>query len=140
MQKAYRYGFNGNSYEARAQRALVALLGVNFHCVEYEATGTSGEVSTGPTVPQASAGAASAHQSWNLLKFEAAGGANALKRLTDLTSRASFGAKSAASQAARMGKVAGLSKLAKVASSAGTVANLLNAASFAYHVNNCWHP
>jgi hypothetical protein len=122
-----------------AVKAGASLIGLSFHPVEW-ATGTSGVVTTGPTPPQAAAGVASAGQLWQLAKYEAAGGSGELNRLADLTGRASFGLKSAASQAAMAGKLAGLSKLAKAVSSFGTVANLLNVASAAYDVYQCWHP
>lgn len=69
-----------------------------------------------------------------------AGGASALKRLSDLRNRASFGTKAAATRVAMMEKRARLSSLAKVVSWAGTAAKLLNVVSAGYDVYNCWHP
>jgi RHS repeat-associated protein len=119
-----------------AVKIAVALAGINFN--PFEAALNNESVLTAGLSPiQAAAGALSAYSFYRSSLFDAAGGASALNRLTDLAGRASFAEKSAAAQASLLGKISSLSNLGKVASSVGTVPNLLNVASAGFDLYNC---
>jgi len=123
-------GYNG-------VKAVAAFAGVNFNPVE-AALGYKGVITAGPTPIQAAAGATSFYSLYRWGVFDAAGGASASNRFSDLASRGSFAGKSPAAQASLLGKINNLSNLSKIASSAGTVANLLNVASAGFDLYNCW--
>jgi hypothetical protein len=113
--------------------------GVSFNPVEGY-LGYKSAVTLGPTPIGAAAGAASAYSLYRWSIFDAAGGASAFNRLTDLAGRASFASKSASQQAQLLGKIGNLSSLSRVASAAGTAANLLNVASAAADLYSCLQP
>jgi RHS repeat-associated protein len=119
-----------------AGKLAATLIGISFNPVE-AALGYKKAFTTGPSPLQAATGAVSAYSLYRWSVFDAAGGASALERLTNLAERASFAGKSASAQASLLGKIGNLSSLSKIASSAGTVANLLNVASAGVDLYNC---
>ncbi len=114
------------------------LAGVNFHPFEWYFSDRAG-VTADPTLFQAGAGLADAYRTFFAdPAYAAAGGESALNRLSNLAMRSGFGRQSASTQANILRRLGDLETLEQAVSSAGTIANLLNAASFAYDVYNCW--
>jgi len=120
-----------------ATKALASLGGFSFNPVG-ALTGTSGLFSAGnPTPLQTAGGLAGANEIYQDSRFAAAGGASALARVQDLTSRVGFGAQTASRQGRLLSQLGNLESLEGAASFASKANNVTAAISAGYDIYKC---
>ena len=101
-------------------------------------TGTSGLFSGGdPTLLQTGSGLAGANQIYQDSRFAAAGGASALARVQNLTSRVGFGAQTAGRQGRLLSQLGSLESLEGAASFASKANNIAAGISAGYDIYKC---
>jgi RHS repeat-associated protein len=130
-----------------ATKTVASLVGFNFNPVQF-ANGDTGALSGfssgaspfsagSPTVPQITAGVASAGSIYSDASFAAAGGASALSRAQNLISRGGFALRSLPGQAKLLQQAAALEKLAQAASLAKNLGTVFSLASTAFDLYQC---
>ena len=120
-----------------ATKAVASFAGFSFNPVG-ALTGTSGLFSAGnPTLLQTGAGIAGANEVYKDSVFAAAGGASALTRVQDLTSRVGFRAKTASRQTRLLSQLGNLESLERAASFASKVNNITSTISAGYDIYDC---
>jgi hypothetical protein len=108
-----------------AAKLIGQAAGLNFNFVQNGLSGKS-IITAGPTPFSAAAALGSAYSLIKTINFNDAGGAQAFTRLNSLTGGSWNNARTA------------INELEGAASTAGTVANLLNTASAAYDIYQCY--
>jgi hypothetical protein len=120
-----------------ATKTIASFAGFSFNPVG-ALTGTSGLFSGGnPTLLQTASGLAGANSIYKEASFAAAGGASALGRVQDLTSRASFGLQTASRQSRLLSQLGNLESLEGAASFASKANNIAAGISAGYDMYKC---